>query len=68
MADWDSIDRPKIYRDIIAKTEGKFSNDDLSRMSLPQLIAAEHRRKELTLKEALEIIRLRKEKQKQCQN
>jgi hypothetical protein len=68
LADWDSIDRPKLYGEIRSKTEYRFSNDDLSKMSLPQLIAAEHRQKELSLKEALEIIRLRKEKQKQCQS
>jgi hypothetical protein len=43
------------------KSEGRYSLQQLAEMSLPQLAALEHYRKELTFAEALKIIQARKE-------
>lgn len=60
MAEWEKLDRPKWYREVSENTEHRYTLDQISEMSLVQLKAKEHRREELSFKEALKIIRERK--------
>jgi hypothetical protein len=57
---WCEQDRPKWYRDVMEKSEGRYSLQQLSEMSLPQLAALEHYRKELSFAEAIKLIQSRK--------
>lgn len=47
------------------KSEGRYSLQQLSEMSLPQLAALEHCRKELSFAEAIKLIQSRKAKRGQ---
>jgi len=62
LAEWDSLDRPKWYRDILQREDSKFDIKMLSTMSLPQIIALEHQREEMTFAKAVEKIKSRKKK------
>jgi hypothetical protein len=59
LVNWSNEDRPKWYRECLEKTEYRYTVLQLSEMSLVQLAALEHYRKELTFSDAMKIIRER---------
>jgi hypothetical protein len=57
---WAEQDRPKWYRDLLEKSEGRYTAEDISKLPLPQLAALSTYRNELTLAEAIQQVKERK--------
>ena len=62
MAEWELVDRPKWYRALVQQENSKYDLEMLTTLSLPQIIALEHHREEMSFAKAIKTIKDRKKK------